>query len=206
MPNKNSQNVINCIRKRKLDLISVLGNRCCLCGFDLYPEALDFHHVNPEDKEYGIGSSNAATKALSKQLQELKKCVLVCANCHRGIHGGHLKVPTEWPTFYNETLAKQLLQKLEDIKSHKINYCKRCGKEIYRTSEHCEECSSILQRKIDRPSKEELKQLIRTLPFTQIAQKYKVTDNAIRKWCIAYNLPSKKMDIKNYTEKEWELL
>ena len=56
------------------------------------------------------------------------------------------------------------------------------------------------------PSEEELKQLIRTTPFTTIAKSVNVSDNAIRKWCKQYNLPIKKRDINNYTDEEWELI
>lgn len=52
-------------------------------------------------------------------------------------------------------------------------------------------------------TREELKQLIRTMPFTQIGQKFGYSDNAIRKWCIKLNLPSKVKEIKQYTEEEW---
>jgi uncharacterized protein YjcR len=53
-------------------------------------------------------------------------------------------------------------------------------------------------------TREELKQLIRTTPFTKIGEKYNVSDNAIRKWCIQYNLPTKKTEIKKYSNEEWE--
>ena len=46
--------------------------------------------------------------------------------------------------------------------------------------------------------------MIRNTPFTQIAKKYNVTDNAIRKWCDSYNLPRRVKEIKNYSEEEWE--
>jgi hypothetical protein len=48
-----------------------------------------------------------------------------------------------------------------------------------------------------------LKDLIRSTPFTQIGKKYGLTDNGIKKWCISYNLPSKKKDINKYTDEEW---
>lgn len=38
---------------------------------------------------------------------------------------------------------------------------------------------------------------------TQIGQMYNVSDNAIRKWCKIENLPSKKADIKSYSDEEW---
>ena len=55
-------------------------------------------------------------------------------------------------------------------------------------------------------SREELKSLIRTTPFTQIGKKYHVTDNAIKKWCDKYNLPRKRCDIKKYSDEEWSKL
>ena len=60
-----------------------------------------------------------------------------------------------------------------------------------------------MKRKVDRPSREELKNLIRNKPFTQIGQFYSVSDNAIRKWCKAYNLPHKREDIKNISNEDW---
>ena len=42
------------------------------------------------------------------------------------------------------------------------------------------------------------------MPFTQIASKYQVTDNSIRKWCKSMNLPSRRKDILKYSSQEWE--
>ena len=106
---KNSEYVCNHIKKRKKDLVRVLGGRCCLCGFNSFTEALEFHHVNPKEKSFGIGASNAITKSLEAQLEELKKCILVCANCHRGIHNGILESPDNPMLFYNKEVAAELL-------------------------------------------------------------------------------------------------
>ena len=65
---------------------------------------------------------------------------------------------------------------------------------------------SLLKRTVERPSREKLKELIRNKPFVQIAKDYKVTDNAIRKWCDFYNLPRRKKDINFYSNEEWELI
>jgi uncharacterized protein YjcR len=53
-------------------------------------------------------------------------------------------------------------------------------------------------------TREELKKLIRIMPFTQIGQKFNVSDNAIRKWCDKYNLPHKSSEIKKISNDEWE--
>ena len=92
-------------------------------------------------------------------------------------------------------------------KNHaKKYYCIDCGKEISYGSERCQECNSkyhtipIEEMVITR---EELKQLIRIMPFTRIGEKYKVSDNTIRKWCEKLNLPKKSSIIKQYTDEEW---
>ena len=89
---------------------------------------------------------------------------------------------------------------------HEKKFCPKCGKIICSTSEYCVDCRKFLDRVVERPNREELKQLIRELPFTSIGAKYGVTDNAIRKWCDAENLPRKKKDINNYTDEEWRLI
>ena len=48
--------------------------------------------------------------------------------------------------------------------------------------------------------------MIRTLPFTQIGENFGVSDNTIRKWCKAMELPSRKADINKYTDLDWSNL
>ena len=86
------------------------------------------------------------------------------------------------------------------------NYCKKCGAIIYKKSKYCVNCNNYLLRRIERPTREILKQQIRNLSFLEIGRIYKVSDNAIRKWCDYYNLPRKKKDISNYSDEEWELV
>ena len=83
------------------------------------------------------------------------------------------------------------------------NYCINCGAEIGATSTKCRSCAAKKELPI---TKEELKDLIRITPFTQIGKKFGVTDNAIKKWCDKYNLPRKVSEIKKYSDEEWELI
>ena len=138
--------------------------------------------------------------SLERQINEAKKCILVCANCHRGIHAGYYKVPDNYESLFDEQQAQYLLEKNQETKERKKHYCKSCGKLLNNNSTYCLECGHKVQRVVERPARrvverptrQELKNLIRILPFTQIAKKYNVSDNAIRKWCIHEKLPAKK--------------
>lgn len=96
----------------------------------------------------------------------------------------------------------------KDLKSkEKIQYfCKNCGKEIATKSDYCIECEHTVSRKVERPDRETLKELIRTKPFTKIGEMYNVSDNSVRKWCKSYNLPFNKVDILPISESDWELV
>ena len=90
----------------------------------------------------------------------------------------------------------------------KHHYCCDCGTEIYPGSTRCNACrGKHTANKHELPiGRDELKQLIRTTPFTKIGIQFGVSDNAIRKWCDKYKLPRKAGDIKKYTDTEWELI
>lgn len=63
-----------------------------------------------------------------------------------------------------------------------------CGEIKHRKSLRCEDCQHFSLRRIARPSKEELEKLIKTTPMTRIGENFKVSDNAVRKWCKSYGL------------------
>lgn len=88
------------------------------------------------------------------------------------------------------------------------HFCKDCGKPIKDSASGlCNICVRKLSRIVkDRPSREELKQMIRTMSFVKIGEQYGISDNAIRKWCKLYELPYRKKDIKLYSDEEWEKL
>lgn len=200
---KNSEYVCNHIKKRKKDLISLFSSKCCLCGFNDFQEALEFHHINPEEKSFSLTDSNAATKSLEKQLAEARKCVLLCANCHRGVHAGYLEIPKNLLISFNEERAKELIEENLAIRKGQKYFCQRCGKEVSKKATYCSDCARLISRKADRPSREELKTLIRTKPFTHIAKEFSVSDNAVKKWCLSYGLPSKKKEINAITDEDW---
>lgn len=64
--------------------IAYLGGQCRICGYNRCSSAFDFHHLDPSQKDFSI-STRASWNAI---VVELKKCVLLCSNCHREVHAG----------------------------------------------------------------------------------------------------------------------
>lgn len=63
----------------------------------------------------------------------------------------------------------------------------------------CLNCAMKERRVVDRPSKEILLEELKQTNFTAVGKKYGVSDNAIRKWCKSYGLPSTAREIKTFT-------
>lgn len=77
--------------------------------------------------------------------------------------------------------------------------CKNCG--VFITgSQFCSKCSHLMQRKAERPHKDVLLQEIVQNGFEATGRKYGVSGNAIKKWCKAYDLPTKKNELKELYE------
>ena len=72
-------------RKIKTDALAYKGGKCCMCGYNKYFGALEFHHLDPSKKEFSIGELRAYR--WEKLKPELDKCICVCKNCHAEIHG-----------------------------------------------------------------------------------------------------------------------
>lgn len=72
-------------RDVKKRLIEYKGGKCQLCGYNKCQEALDFHHLDPTQKDFNI---SGGTRSFESLRVEVDKCILVCSNCHREIHAG----------------------------------------------------------------------------------------------------------------------
>ena len=76
--------------KTKELLVEYKGGKCEICGYNRCIGALEFHHINPDEKEFGVGDGD--TRSFNKNKEEADKCILVCANCHREIHEGLIDI------------------------------------------------------------------------------------------------------------------
>jgi len=83
--------LIAAVRKRSKRIrqmaIEYKGGRCQLCGYDRCAEAMEFHHLDSSGKDFGI-SERGYTRGWKRVKEELDKCIMLCANCHREVRAG----------------------------------------------------------------------------------------------------------------------
>jgi transposase len=78
--------VIRRRRKVKHLLVEEAGGRCRLCGYERCVAALEFHHLDPHAKEFGVSQRGA--HGIERLRAEVRKCILLCSNCHAEVESG----------------------------------------------------------------------------------------------------------------------
>ena len=80
--------------------------------------------------------------------------------------------------------------------------CADCGDLIAKDENYCIKCVNK-SMSYHKPTRDELKGIIRSMSFIDVAKKYGVTDSMIRKWFAEYGLPTSRLKISSYTDEEW---
>ena len=65
------------------------GLKCEICGYSKNWSALIWHHNDPDIKEIGISSYARMRRNWTRVEEEIKKCKLICHNCHSELHYPH---------------------------------------------------------------------------------------------------------------------
>ena len=176
-------------KKLKKDLVEYKGGKCENCGYNKCVAAMDFHHKDPKEKDFGL-SCNGHTYSWKKITKEADKCLLLCSNCHRELHeemNGYKDKRTDIKQRTYKTIHKESSpSRKRAIKKH--NQCLTCGIDTYNKHYCSNKCYNLAKRKVDRPSKEYLKELLIKNNWTKIGNMFGVSDNAVRKWAKRYGI------------------
>lgn len=212
LESKNYRHVSNYRQKMKERLVEYKGGKCEICGYNKCISALDFHHIDPSEKDFTI--SNSKVLSFEKCKSEVDKCILVCANCHREIHYNEvLKKRKE-----NEIVEKEIfLEIMRNKKKYNVRnvmnsmlYLEELGilndiknnipkKELIkkyhvsnRTINKFLKSKNIIYREqnaaLSKPTKDELLELLKNCSKSAIGRMYGVTCNAVIKWCKKYGI------------------
>jgi 5-methylcytosine-specific restriction endonuclease McrA len=163
-------------KNTKHRLLQAMGGKCVICQYDKCETALEFHHLDPKEKDFGLGAARASIKNWNYLVEEVKKCVILCSRCHREYHEGLVQIPKVIPQFD---------EKLEDYKElarqELLDECPICGTMKNKANTTCSlQCGAKIRYKINWEDVD-LKTMYDTMSMTQIAEKLGVSDKAVGK-------------------------
>ena len=205
-------------QKVKEEAINYKGGKCISCNYDSYQGALEFHHLDPSKKDFGISASRHLS--FEKIKSELDKCILLCANCHREIHGNKIQYNLKSNSIIKlDNIQTNLIWKPKnevincikntiDIKeielrlknketlqsiSHELNITSDylsflLTQDGIYTSEMPEQQDILHPKKIQWPSIEEMQKLVWEKPASQLSEDLGVSDVAIAKFCKKHSI------------------
>lgn len=188
-------------RKNKEILVKYKGGKCEICGYDKCIDALEFHHKNPEEKEFGIGNCNI--KSIERLKHEVDKCILVCSNCHRELHSD---INNKKCNYYDD-LKIDLNEVLNDINNgiSKKEICIKYNVSLITIIRFLKKNKIIYNEKIIKSINFTVSEVINLFKeyntFKKVAEKLNVSDNGLRKWCKNNGLPFQTKDMKMLTSR-----
>lgn len=171
----------------KRRIIDAFGGSCGVCGYNKCTAALALHHINKDTKEFSFNKIRSNPKSWDRIVAELRKCVLLCNNCHSELHAGYIELPDH------------ILRFDESYSDYKINHadvhdCPICGKATPNNKKTCSnECAIQCTHKnrIDW-SRIDVSELIKTYTIDQIATMHNISHGAVYKRLIKLGLIEKK--------------
>ena len=209
----NYRHLSNSRRILKEKLVEYKGGKCEICGYDKCITALEFHHLDPNEKEFTIGHNGVLS--LEKCKKEADKCILVCANCHRELHyQEYLKKIEEEEEEEKKVFAEILnnRDKYDTVKNVKQSYKFLAYTNIFNDINNNVSRNEIFKKyhinnktfkkfleengieysknKVveNKPSKEELIELLTNNTKSAIGRMYGVSCSAVIKWCKKHEL------------------
>lgn len=175
---KGSQAVKDWRRRTKERMTAAMGGRCAICGYCRSQNALEFHHLDPSQKDFSFGSIRRNPKSWPSIVEELRKCILLCANCHREVHEGLTEIPDEFPRF-DEAFADYKAVERAILEADRYDDCPVCGSRKPVVQVTCSpSCAGQNRFKLDWSKLIEMKQ---TMTNGQIAKVVGCSEAAVRK-------------------------
>ena len=167
---KGSEAVIRWRQRAKHKLVAGFGGGCGICDYSRSMRALEFHHLDPTEKDFAFGTKGVP-RSWSKMVAEALKCVMLCRNCHAEVHDGITSVPEGIRRFDSKSAGAALPLRRKPVRERGTNV-----KHTPRPS----------QEKVpDRPRGKSLRNLVCNTSRVAVAKRFGVSETAVRKWLVA---------------------
>lgn len=155
-------------------------------------------------------STPQLVKDIIKELQTNKTDNTEVIGKKFGVSGRTIRAINTGEAWYDSTITYPIRRQFTNQEHPEgvdlsPTHCIKCGAELkIKNSKYCQKCFHELSHRVEWPDRETLKKEIRQESFCELGRRYNVSDKAITKWCIYYNLPHRKKDIKSHSDEEWE--
>lgn len=162
----------------KLKAVLYKGGKCQRCGYNKSVAAFDFHHRDPSKKDFSLGQVMRRWETVRR---EIRKCDLLCSNCHREHHE---KENLDRIAFQKQVARLEVpARKLGTGK--RCKRCRHCGKRVVGgTKVFCDlKCRALQSRRSVWPAPSSLRRMIWRKPATEIAAGLGVSSSAVKKMC-----------------------
>lgn len=144
---KNSEWMRSARKRTKKRIVEAFDGKCCICGYDKCLSSLALHHLDPSEKELAISGWRATPTIWGKIVNEMRKCVLVCHNCHNEIHDDECEteVPDDAIRF-NEEYADFDFNR----DASEFDKCPVCGETKRKENKTCSyKCGASFTKSVD---------------------------------------------------------
>ena len=158
--------------RQKIKLMAYKGNKCQKCGYDKieYLSAFDFHHRDPDEKEFGFGFKGRCI-GIEKLKKAVDKCDLLCGRCHQEIHDEE-----HWEE------RKRLLSvtRARVTKEINCNFCKKRFKQKVKKQKYCSvTCGRKGIRTISRDNIDMIKKDMKKIGYKEVINKYNIKRSSL---------------------------
>lgn len=172
-------------------ICAAFGNQCGICGYSRCTRALELHHLDPNEKDFTVSPSTTLYR-WSRVVEEVRKCVLLCANCHREVHAGITSIPDSIQRFDEAFTQIETNQRVRKKKA-----CLRCQRLIYADQQWCSnKCRGLDYQRVDWSNPEIFQRVKDTGSYLAVAKTLGVSSHTVAKHMTRlypeYDHPNKK--------------
>jgi len=171
---KSSDKVKRWRLRQKIKLMEYKGNKCHECGYDKikYLSAFDFHHRDPNEKEFGIAYKGRCI-GFKKLKKEVDKCDVLCTRCHQELHD---------KKHWEERKRLLSVNRRKVTKEINCHFCEKIFKQKRKEQKYCcVECGRKGIKTIPEYNIELLEEDFKKIGYKEVMKKYNLKRSSLYK-------------------------
>ena len=178
MTNTKTKYIVNYWKRRKELMLKGFGSKCQICGYNKCNSALEFHHINPAEKDLTLSHSIYSWQTTKN---ELSKCICVCANCHREIHEGLIDIDSSIQ-YFDSSLVDDY-NPTHTLPTEYYDTCPICGGKKLKTKKACSrQCFNKLPNRVNWEQYDIIDMVEnKHISFSSIARMLDISATAVQK-------------------------